>query len=108
MSKEKIKKDKVKPVMKFTDYPVSATIWKKDIKVEKKTITVYNTELVCNYKDDDEEYQKTSSFKELDLLKASQLCQKAYNWICNSKQKDYESKNKDSDNDDNDESEDEE
>jgi hypothetical protein len=89
------KKESVKPVMTFKDYPVSVSIWKKNIKVEKKNITVYNSTVVSTYKDDDDEYQTTSNFKEQELLKVSLLTQKAYNWILNAKQKDYDESKKD-------------
>ena len=81
---------KNKPVKAFKDYPVSISIWKTEKIIDKKPMVFYNSTLETTYKDKDDEYQISSQFKELDLLKASQLCQKAYNWINNAKQEDYE------------------
>lgn len=87
---------KEQPVKKFVDYPVSVTIWKKDIEVEsgKKTInvTVYNSTVMTTYKDKEDEYKNSSNFKDIELLKTIQLCSKAYNWIVEQKQKDHETK----------------
>lgn len=97
MAKEKT--EKKKPVMSFKDYPVQISIWKSVAKIDKKNVTFYNSTLETVYKNDEDEYKTSSQFKELDLLKATQLCQKAYNWINNAKQKDYDD-NKDSDDED--------
>jgi hypothetical protein len=95
---------KNKPVMSFKDYPVQISIWKSVAEIDKKDVTFYNSTLETVYKNDEDEYKTSSQFKELDLLKATQLCQKAYNWINNAKQKDYDdSKDDDKDSDDEDE-----
>jgi hypothetical protein len=103
MGKE-IKKANDKPVANFRDFPVTASVWKKTIKADKKSFVVYNTTLQCTYKDDEGEYQNTSNFKEQDLLRVSQVALKTYNWILNQKEKDYkESKGKEEETEDDEE-----
>jgi hypothetical protein len=99
--KEQTKKNK--PVMSFKDYPVQISIWKSVAKIDKKDVTFYNSTLETVYKNDEDEYKTSSQFKELDLLKANQLCMKAYNWINNAKQKDYDEKKGSDDDSDEDE-----
>jgi hypothetical protein len=94
------KENKQKPVKSFKDYPAEIAVWKKNIKDGKKTFTVYNSSILCTYKDENDEYKTTSSFKEQDLLKVALLAQKAYNWINNAKQEIYEQQKKSSKEDD--------
>ena len=105
--KKTVKKSKNKPVISFKDYPVQISIWKRDAKVDKKTVTFYDSTITSTYKDDNDEYQTSSNFSEQNLLKTALLCQKAYNWIINAKQKDFENKKEDDDTDEDDEETDE-
>lgn len=109
MAKEKAKaKGKtVKPVYKARSGQVLATIWEKEIKKDKLKFTVFNTEIVKNYKDDDDEYQKTSNFSQQDLGDVVVCSQLSQAWIVNKRQELYEEKTDDAEEDEEDEEEDE-
>jgi len=83
MKKEQTEQKK-KPEQKFRAGSVTATIWAKDIEVtrdgKKTSVTVYNTEIVKNYKDG-EEWKKTNNFGKDDLVKLQVVLAKATEFL---------------------------
>lgn len=70
-----------KPAHKVKYGAVSATTWEKKIKgKDGKEFTVYNTEIVRNYKNGDK-WEKTSNFQKNDLPKVEVVTRKAFEWL---------------------------
>lgn len=84
------KEQKVKPAFKCRSKNVSATVWKKEVKKDKLSFTVYNTEIVKNYKTEDGEYEKTSNFSQEELGDVIVVSQMAQQYIVNDRQRSYE------------------
>lgn len=66
-----------KPAAKFRIGYITATVWKND-GLERP---FYSVELSRTYKDDDGNYQNSSSLNHGDLLNASELLRRAEAWI---------------------------
>lgn len=71
-----------KPEQKFRAGSITATIWAKEVPSrDKKTmVTLYNTEIVKNYKDG-EEWKKTNNFNKEDLIKVSVVLNKVVEFL---------------------------
>ena len=66
------------PDKKFKAGGVTATVWKG---VSPKGATYFNVQLGRSYKDKDNNWKTTSSFRESDVPKAVVLLQKAYEYV---------------------------
>ena len=70
------------PVTKFKAGAVSATIWENQNKNDKGEEVSYMTiSLERNYKDKNDQWQKTNSFRTNDLPKASLVLTKAFEFL---------------------------
>ena len=72
-----------KPVAKFRDGRLTATIWKNE-STKRETGEVsefYSVDIVRSYKDANDQWQETPSFTGADLLKVANLATAAYNQI---------------------------
>ena len=66
------------PDKKFKAGGVTATVWKG---ISPKGNTYFNVQLGRSYKDKDNNWKTTSSFRESDVPKAMVLLQKAYEYV---------------------------
>ena len=98
MAKNKVSKKKKLPIAKFQAGNTSATVWTHKAKYKGKSFDSFNVEIVKNYKDDEDEWQKTSNFNKQDLVKVEVVLRQAINFL-------YLKVEKDKDDDDNDEDE---
>lgn len=72
-----------KPVAKYRDGRLTATIWKNE-STKRETGEVsefYSVDIVRSYKDANDQWQETPSFTGADLLKVANLATAAYNQI---------------------------
>ena len=66
------------PEKKFKAGGVTATVWKA---ISQKGTAYFNVQLGRSYKDKDNNWKTTSSFRENDVPKAMVLLQKAYEYV---------------------------
>ena len=66
------------PDMRFKAGGLTATVWKG---ISPKGTTYFNVQLGRSYKDKDNNWKTTSSFRESDVPKAMVLLQKAYEYV---------------------------
>ncbi|MFH1638374.1 MAG: hypothetical protein ABIB71_08165 [Candidatus Woesearchaeota archaeon] len=71
-----------KPEIKFRASAITATVWKNTGKTkDDKEYEFLTTQIERSYKDKDDKWQKTSSFRADDLPKVILVAQKAYEFI---------------------------
>ncbi len=76
--------EKQKPIKTFDDGRMSAAIWAK----EGEHGLIYNTTLNYSYKDKDGNWRDTQSIPAQELLKVSNLAQRAYDHVLRLKEHD--------------------
>ncbi|MCF7798702.1 hypothetical protein K9M74_02260 [Candidatus Woesearchaeota archaeon] len=79
---EKVNIDKNTPERKFRASPVTATIWANEGKTKDGTSNLFRTiTLERSYKDKENIWQTTNSFRVNDLPKAALVLNKAFEYI---------------------------
>ena len=82
MAKEQAKKESSnKPITQFRAGNVSASIWKKSVDINKKSVDFYSVTIQKVYKDKDDELQNTNTFNREDLVKVDIVVRKATEYI---------------------------
>lgn len=77
-----------KPVEKFRDGPVSATIWENRVQNKYGELgTFYTISIERNYKDKEDKWKSTSSFRSQDMPKVRFVADKAYEFLVKNKNK---------------------
>ena len=75
-------KESNKPIKTFRAGCVSASIWKKEVKKDKKVLTFYNVSIERSYKDEEsDEWKSTDSYSLYDLPKVTLVSNLAYEYI---------------------------
>ncbi len=67
-----------KPTMKFRAGPVVATVWNNEVPSGDGTVTVKNVQLARLYKDGNDTWQSSDSFRPQDLPVLASLVQRVY------------------------------
>ena len=80
MTEEKDMPEK-KFIVGIKDGAITATIWKKNITIDNRDVTVYNTVIERSYKDKNDEWQTTSSFGKAELPMVELVTRKAYEYL---------------------------
>ena len=71
--------EKNKPVGKYKNGAIELTVWENTgKKTDGNNYSFYSYNLVRNYKDSEDNWQKSTSFKTADLPRIVSLLQKAY------------------------------
>lgn len=95
MAKTEQNKKTNKPIKKFMIGSVSASVFKKHVKTEENDFNAYNVSIQKSYKDDNDEWQNTNNFNDLDLGNVIGVSFLAQAFIASERQKDYESNKND-------------
>lgn len=86
------------PEKKFVSGGISATVWKNTAEKDGKEFEYHTVSVERNYRDEKEEWHKTSSMRVNDLPKIALVSQKAYEYLTlndvdvNAKKEDKENK----------------
>lgn len=75
---EEQEKNKNKPVKKFRCGGVTGTIWENEVDDNGNKFIVYSATILRSYKDKNDEWQETSSFKSNDLPKVNLVASKCF------------------------------
>lgn len=70
-----------KPEKKFRAGAVTGTVWENKGKKDDKEFSFYTTDIVRNYKDKDDKWQKTSNFRKQDLPDVRLIAGKLYEYL---------------------------
>ncbi len=68
-------------IKEFKAGAISATIWENTNKVKGKDVTFQTVAISRSYKDKEEKWQTTSSFRISDLPKVELVARKAYQYL---------------------------
>lgn len=79
--KETSKDEKKEPLQKFRCGQVTATIWEHEKEKDGKKFNVYSVEIVKNYTDKDDQWNKTSNYNKDDLAKVLVCVQEAMRFL---------------------------
>jgi len=67
-----------KPTMKFRVGPVVATVWENDVQSGDRTVALQKVQVQRVYKDKNNDWQSTDSFRPQDLPVLASLVQRVY------------------------------
>ena len=71
----------VKPIKKFRAGAINASVWKNQIERDGKEFEAYSVSIERNYRDKDDKWKSTSSFKVNDLPKVALVANKAFEFL---------------------------
>lgn len=70
-----------KPEKKYRSGGVVATIWKNEKEKDGKKMEFYTINIERSYKDKNDEWATTNSYKSNDLHKVISVCQKSFDYL---------------------------
>lgn len=82
MKKEQEKTGRPKPYMTFRSGNVTATIWENIVEKDGKKMTHYNVDITKSFKrDENSEWEKTSSFFKQELVNVEVVLRKSMDFL---------------------------
>lgn len=107
-TKTTTKNEKMNPIETFRSGVNSISIWEKTIKTEKfGKQKVYSLSLQRSYKDDEDEWQNTNSFRKQDIASLQVLLQETARYLLLNEPKEETSEDDEEDEEDEDDEDDE-